>query len=121
MSQLLVNQSDSEEWEDDKLKHRFLELQKLINAVSSHRHSELHFPKQGYIGPDIDPYDFFAKNNRERGHYLIKRVIWNTLQAQFFGQPFGFGVLGPGSAEQELVKAFGNWEEFCLPSGLLRE
>lgn len=120
VSQLLINQSDTEEWEDDKLKRRFLELHKFVNGVCSHSHSELHFPAHSHIGPDLDPYNFFSRNHRERGHFLIKRIVWSILQTQFFSQPFGFGALGPGKSEQELFKLFGDWEELCRPSGSSR-
>lgn len=120
VAQILINQSDTEQWEDEKLKFRFLELHRLINDICSHRRSELHFPTQGNIRPEIDPFNFFARNNRERGHFLLKRCVWSILQTQLFGQPFGFGALGPGGPEQELFKLFGNWEAFCRPSGVSR-
>ncbi|KAF2473742.1 uncharacterized protein BDR25DRAFT_341027 [Lindgomyces ingoldianus] len=113
IGQLLVNQDDSQEWPDDKLKARFLEMHRLVDSIASPQRQEFRFPADANIDSDLDPNGFFQRNKRGKGHYLVKSVIWGILQDHFFGMPFGFGAFGPGNVHEELLAAFNNWRRLC--------
>ncbi|ORY17006.1 hypothetical protein BCR34DRAFT_611283 [Clohesyomyces aquaticus] len=109
IGQLLVNQEDNQEWPDDKLKARFLELHRLVNSIASPQRLEFKIPPDAQIGPEVDPVGFFPTYARGRSHYLLKAVIWGMLQEHFFHVPFGFGAFGPESIQGGILEAFNMW------------
>ncbi|KAF2737634.1 hypothetical protein EJ04DRAFT_550380 [Polyplosphaeria fusca] len=113
ISQLLVNVDDKQEWPDDKLKNNFLELHRLVGSVAASTREEFKFPTEGNIDSQLDPKGFFQRNNRGRGHFLIKGVIWEILRDCFFSSPFGFGALGPSDAREGLLTSFNDWRRLC--------
>ncbi|KAF2866046.1 hypothetical protein BDV95DRAFT_584777 [Massariosphaeria phaeospora] len=117
IGQLLVNQDNIQEWPDEKLKAKFLELQCIVGSIGSPQREELKFPQDIPVGPDLDPTGFFDRNKRGRGHFLVKRAVWAILCEHFFSVPFGFGVLGPENTQNELLSNFQEWRRLCRIGG----
>ena len=107
--QLLVNQQVDQGWTDDKLKVKFRELQRLIELVTAPGKKELLLPQNHQLGSSLDPNNFLDREGREKFHFPLKSAIWSVLYEQFFSAPFGFGVLGPGKAQVQLLTVYHSW------------
>jgi hypothetical protein len=107
--QLLVNQQADQEWTDEKLKHNFRELQRLIESVTAPSNRELIVPQDQKLGPPLDPYNFLDREGRGKCHFLLKSAIWSILYQQFFSAPFGFGIFGPGKGQAQLIAVYHSW------------
>ncbi|KAH0537285.1 hypothetical protein FGG08_005910 [Glutinoglossum americanum] len=119
VGQLLVNQNDSQAWPDDKLKLKFRELQRLIESVTSPRNKQFLVPHNQQLGARLDPANFLSRVGRGKSHFLLKSTIWAIFQEQFFSAPFGFGALGPGKAQRELMDVYFTWRKiFDGPTGI---
>ncbi|KAI9786204.1 MAG: hypothetical protein M1839_007614 [Geoglossum umbratile] len=124
VGQLLVNQSDNQAWPDDKLKLKFRELQRSIESATSPRHKEFLIPQNQQLGAHLDPVNFLSRAGTGKSHILLKSIIWTIFYEQFFSAPFGFGALGPGKAQKELMDIYFAWRkifdkptETASPSG----
>jgi hypothetical protein len=111
VGQLLVNQNDNQAWPDDKMKLKFRELQRLIESVTSPRNKEFLIPPNQQLGTHLDPVNFLSRAGRGKCHFLLKSTIWAILREQFFSAPFGFGTLGPGKAQRELMDIYFTWRK----------
>ena len=109
VGQLLVNQDDSLEWPDDKLKLKFRELQRLVESVTSPRKREFVIPPNQQVADSLDPTGFIRRVGRGHAHFLLKSTIWTIFCEQFFGAPFGFGALGLGEGRKELMNVYSGW------------
>lgn len=111
VGQLLVNQDGNQGWPDDKLKFQFKQLQRLIESVTSPRNKEFVIPPNQQLGPHLDPTNFLGRVGRGKSHFMLKSVIWAILQEQFFSAPFGFGALGPGKGQREVLDVYLTWRK----------
>jgi hypothetical protein len=111
VGQLLVNQDSNLGWPDDKLKLKFRELQRLIESVTSPRNKEFLIPPNQQLGPHLDPTNFLSRVGRGKSHFVLKSAIWAIFHEQFFFAPFGFGALGPGKAQRELMDVYSTWRK----------
>jgi hypothetical protein len=111
VGQLLVNQDGNQGWPDDKLKVKFRELQRLIESVTSPRNKEFLIPQNQQVGSHLDPTNFLSRVGRGKSHFMLKSAIWAIFYEQFFSAPFGFGALGPGRAQRELMDVYSTWRK----------
>lgn len=109
VGQLLVNQDDNKGWPDDKLKLKFRELQRLIESVTSPHNKEFPVPPNQQLGLHLDPTNFLSRAGRGKYHFVLKSALWTIFREQFFSAPFGFGALGPGRAQRELMDVYATW------------
>lgn len=111
VGQLLVNQDNNQGWPDDKLKVKFRELQRLVELVTSPRNKEFLIPPNQQLGSHLDPTNFLGRVGRGKSHFVLKSVIWAIFHEQFFSAPFGFGALGPGKGQRELMGVYFAWRK----------
>lgn len=109
VGQLLVNQDDNMGWTDDKLKFRFQKLQNLVNTLVSPRNKEYRLPPESQVTPVLDPTGFLTRTTKSKAHFLLQSTIWSILYEQFFSTPFGFGILGRGTARKKLLEVYVAW------------
>jgi chromosome segregation ATPase len=105
--QLLVNVDKAKTWPDDRIKLRFKELKSKIEAMTSPSRLKLLREQQVHLHFDSSGFLYRAGNSNVR--FLVRSIIWSILYEHFFALPFGFGVLGPASEKNTLLKAFEFW------------
>lgn len=104
IGQLLVNQEDNLGWTDDKLKVRYSEIHRKIEAITSPRRKELHIPANQSLTRALDPSGFIGRVGAGKLHILLKSLLWNTYWKHFFSSPYGFGALGPTKGKAALLE-----------------
>lgn len=109
--QLMFNQDGNQGWPDDKLETQFKQLQRLIESLTSPRNKEFVIPPNQQAGPQLDPTNFLGRAGRGKSHFMLKSIIWAIFQEQFFSAPFGFGALGPGKGQRELLDVYLTWQK----------
>lgn len=109
LGQLLANQDDDHAWPDDVLKLKFRELQRTIESVTSPR--TLNIPPSQLLDEYLDPTNFVSRAPRGKAHFVIKSKIWAIILEQFFVVPFGFGALGFGKGQKELIDVLLTWRK----------
>jgi hypothetical protein len=107
VGQLLVNQTDSQAWPDDKLRIKYRHLQQLIESVASSNA----IPQNQLLSTHLDPTNFLTRVGGSNSNFLLRSAIWAILQEQSFSAPFGFGALGPGEAQKELMNVYFAWRK----------
>jgi hypothetical protein len=112
VGELLVNQDDNSGWTDEKLKFSFRKLQNLISTlVSSRSNIGFRLSPNCQIGSGLDPTGFLGRATTSKTHFLLQSRIWNILYENFFLAPFGFGILGPGEPQTQLIGMFLSWAQ----------
>lgn len=115
--QLLSNQDDTQGWPDDILGIKFRGLQASIDSITSSPTRDFIIPENCEVGSHLDPTNFLGRAGRLRSQFLIRSTIWAILREHFFGTPWGFGVLGPGSGQNELTRVYSTWWTLFENSG----
>jgi hypothetical protein len=105
---IMVNQADSRAWTDEKIKARFQELRRAVEAITS-PHTLVVNERSSGVRPRIDPAGFLHRQGDDNYHFLLRNVIWDILYGQFFSEPLGFGALGPGVGYESLLRIYTSW------------
>jgi hypothetical protein len=111
VGQLMVNQDEDRAWADNKLKRQFLDVQRLVDTITSPNNKELNLPKDKTPGHELDPTDFMTRAQRGKFHFLLKSKTWEILREQFFSAPFGFGAFGVGGAQRDILDVYFPWQK----------